>query len=414
MAKKATGKRIKVDGKTIVAGKNANGAGSVYRVGDRYKATYVDPATGKRRTVSARTKEAAERRRAEKLAELAAATPGGRLGNDPTIAELTSWWLENVAAITVRPSTLHTYRKDASRIDGHLGASLVADLDTEAVRAFLAAMRREGLAASTARNARTRLRQIAEHAVELGYLASNPVPRVPAPKETAEERKRRRTLTPEETRTLVGALTGTGSLDAAVAMLFTTGLRVSEVLGLAWSDLDLAAGTATVRRGATYTGGGVGVRLDRPKTTGTSGVYHLAPTVVDLLRKRRKAQAAERLAAGPAWTTITYEGEIIEPVFTTKAGALVVRQDVANAIRRACKRAGIAPDGIATHTGRRSVVTSLFVAGLPLDDVARHVGHADPSTTSRYVQDLGNRPADTARRAAALLDPAASDDYSGA
>ena len=409
MPKKSTGKRITVGDRVVVAGKNANGSGSVYRVGDRYKATFTDPTTGKRRTASGRTKEEAERRRSEKLAELAAASPSGRLGADPNVAALADWWLDNVAAVSVRPSTLHTYKKDVQRITDNLGTTLVSDLDTEAVRTFLAAMRRDGLAASTARNARTRLRQIAEHAVELGYLASNPVPRVSAPKETAEDRKKRRTLTPDETRKLVGALTGAGQLDAAIALLFTSGLRVSEVLGLAWSDLDLEAGTAKVRRGATYTGGGVGVRLDQPKTTGTSGVYHLAPTVLDLLKKRRKAQAADRLAAGPAWTTTTYEGEELDMVFTTKVGALVVRQDVANAIRRSCKRVGIEPTGIATHTGRRSVVTSLFVAGLPLDDVARHVGHADPATTSRYVQDLGNRPAETAKRAAELLDPAATD-----
>jgi integrase len=85
---------------------------------------------------------------------------------------------------------------------------------------------------------------------------------------------------------------------------------------------------------------------------------------------------------------------------------MMLRQNVTTAVRRACDRAGIDPTGVATHTGRRSVATALFVAGVPLDDVARHVGHVDPSTTARYVQDLGSRPADTARRAAELLDPA--------
>ncbi len=38
-------------------------------------------------------------------------------------------------------------------------------------------------------------------------------------------------------------------------------------------------------------------------------------------------------------------------------------------------------------------------------DIARHVGHSDTSTTAEYVKRLGNRPVDTARRAAELLDP---------
>ena len=43
------------------------------------------------------------------------------------------------------------------------------------------------------------------------------------------------------------------AFDAAdfTAILFTTGLRISEVLGLSWEDIDLDAGTARVRRAVT-------------------------------------------------------------------------------------------------------------------------------------------------------------------
>ena len=70
-------------------------------------------------------------------------------------------------------------------------------------------------------------------------------------------------------------------------------------------------------------------------------------------------------------------------VFTTLDGHLVNRQT----------------EGLATHSGRRTVVTALYA------DVARHVGHSDPSTTAEYVRSLGHRPSDTAKRAAQLLDP---------
>lgn len=407
------GKRVSAgDESFTVAGKNANGEGSTYYRADkgRWVATYRDPATSKTRTVMAATRADVEERRAERVAEVAAATPTGRLGPAPSVADLAGWWLDNVAAVSVRPSTLHTYRKDCARITEHLGALPLADLDTEAVRGFLAELRRQGLAASTTRNARTRLRQVAQQAVELGYLAGNPVLAVRGPKETAEERHRARTLTASEVQRLLGALDPSRPLDAAVALLFTSGIRVSEALGLAWDDLDLDAGTATIRRAATYTGGGLGARLDRPKTAGTAGVHHLAPSAVALLRARRTRQVAERLAAGPAWETVTYEGQPLELVFTTGTGALQVRQRVTKALHSACERAGIDPTGVATHTGRRSTVTALYVAGLALDDVARHVGHASPETTARYVQDLGTRPVDTARRAAELLDPAATTD----
>jgi integrase len=76
------------------------------------------------------------------------------------------------------------------------------------------------------------------------------------------------------------------------------------------------------------------------------------------------------------------------------------------AIRHAAKSAGIDPDGLATHTGRRTVITALYADGnVDLTDIARHVGHSDTTTTASYVRSLGHRPQDTARRAAELLDP---------
>lgn len=406
---KPRGKRTGTTDGTTVAGKNANGEGSIYLDSrGRWKATYRDR-IGKRRTVSGRTKGEAAKRRDAKVAEMAAKAPSGRLGPAPTVAELATWWLHDIAAPQVRPSTLHTYRKDVARIVDGIGSELVADLDAEMVRRWLAGMRRAGLAASTTRNARTRLRQVAQAWVELGHLTANLVTSVPAPKPTAEERHARRSLTVDEVRRLLAVCDGTRTFDAAVAMLFTSGNRASEVLGLAWSDLDLDAGTATVRRACTYTGGGIGARLDKPKTATTSGVHHLAPTVVDLLRRRRVAQAADRLAAGPAWETVAYEGTPLELVFTSATGGLPLRQLLYKGVTEACERAGIDPVGVGTHTGRRSTVTALYVAGLPLDDVARHVGHSSTATTASYVTDLGTRPQDTAAMAARLLDPAMGD-----
>jgi integrase len=132
----------------------------------------------------------------------------------------------------------------------------------------------------------------------------------------------------------------------------------------------------------------------------------LSPTVVELLRVHLRHQSARQLAAGPAWQKVTYEGQEIALVFTVATGGLAARQYVTKALHAACMRAGIDPIGLGTHSGRRSVVTALYADGVPLEDVARHVGHASTTTTMGYVHDLANRPADTARRAADLFDPA--------
>src|SRR5262245_15870788 len=85
-------------------------------------------------------------------------------------------------------------------------------------------------------------------------------------------------------------------------------------------------------------------------------------------------------------------------------GGLVLRQAVAKVVKQAAKTASITAE-LGTHTGRRTVVTTLFVDGdEALEDIARFVGHARTATTAGYVKRLGRRPESVARRAAAILD----------
>jgi hypothetical protein len=82
----------------------------------------------------------------------------------------------------------------------------------------------------------------------------------------------------------------------------------------------------------------------------------------------------------------------------------VLRQAVAKVVKQAAKTAGVAAD-LATHAGRRTVVTTLLVDGdEALEDIARFAGRAKPSSTAGYVKRLGRRPEAVAKRAAAVLD----------
>ena len=146
--------------------------------------------------------------------------------------------------------------------------------------------------------------------------------------------------------------------------------------------------------------------LGTTKTSGAEGVHHLAPIAVAHLRGRYREQQAERLAAGAVWVEHRYDGGTVSPVFTTATGGLLNRAAVTKAIARSAKRAGLDPTRLATHAGRRTVITALYAdGGLDLADVARHVGHSDTSTTAGYIKSVGKRPQATARRAAELLDP---------
>jgi integrase len=242
--------------------------------------------------------------------------------------------------------------------------------------------------------------------VNLGLIAANPVDRVKPP---TVRRKSRRALTASEARALVAAALD-DRLGAAVALLFVQGWRVSEVLGLAWADLDLDDAEATVSRACVYADGH-GMMLGPPKTESAEGRHLLAPVAVELLRRRKRAQAEERLVAGGMWKRQTYEGRPVELVFTTATGGLVLRQTVTKAVANAARAAGLDPEGLGTHGGRSTAITALYSEeGIDLADVARHVGHASPATTAGYVRHLGRRPKSTADAASRLLDPTVARD----
>jgi integrase len=194
-------------------------------------------------------------------------------------------------------------------------------------------------------------------------------------------------------------------LGAAVALLFVQGWRVSEVLGLAWQDVDLNRGTAHVVRAAVYVDR-AGMVLGETKTAGATGVHPLAPGVVAALRRRLARQQDERSAAGKCWAgPHEYNGTRVDLVFTTSEGRIVTRQTITKVIASAAEKAGVDPTRLGTHAGRRSVITALYAyGGASIDDIAHHVGHDSTATTAGYIRDLGRRPQRTAALAAQLLD----------
>lgn len=398
MASRRKGKRITTTVGIRVFGKNANRDGSVYRQADgRWFATWWIPGEKRPRRVTGRTQQEALERRARRREEA-----GLDLGALRTIGSLADWWLHNVHRQAVRSSTWAKSEDRVRRIKATLGELPVTELDYRVVTEWQAALVRT-LAPRTVRHHRQTLAQIVDEAVKLGALVGNPV-RAVKPVRIAESTGV--ALEPDQTKALITAA-AEHRLAAAVALLFLQGWRVSEVLGLAWEDLDFGVGTARVRRASVYVDGR-GQQLGPTKTEGARGEHWLMPTVVTLLGKRKEIQAAERSAA-PHWQTHTYEGEEISLVFTTPDGGLVLRQTIAKLVKRAAQSVGI-PFDLGTHAGRRTVVTTLFVDGHEaLEDIARFVGHAKPSTTAGYVRRLGRRPQDVAERAAAVLDAEESD-----
>ena len=165
--------------------------------------------------------------------------------------------------------------------------------------------------------------------------------------------------------------TPTGARDAAIlGILFTCGLRRSELVGINLTDLDTASGAVTVR--------GKG---------GKARKAFLGPAVLDLIQKWVALRGDH---PGPLFTRIRRGGNIQPTRLTSQA--------IWNVIQGLTRETGIGHASV--HDFRRTFVSTLLDKGADLSVVQRLAGHASPVITARYDR----RPESAERKAAALLD----------
>jgi site-specific recombinase XerD len=169
-------------------------------------------------------------------------------------------------------------------------------------------------------------------------------------------------LTPEEVAALISACgsgTPAASRNAALlALLYRSGLRVSEALALHPKDIDPGRGAVRVLRGK----GG------RSRTAGIdpSG---LAPTL-DWLRLR------ESLGWEPRW-----------PVFCGPTGRPITSGYVRQLLPALARRAGIAKR-VHAHGLRHTHASELRQERLDIGVISKQLGHSDISTTARYLDHI--------------------------
>ena len=203
MPKAPRGKRV-VDAETgafTVVNKAPNGEAEPFF--DKTRSVWVAPwrkPDGKVGRPTGRTRALAIASRDRHIAKLAedakfASSLAGGFTAESTVAELTEWWLQNIARHRVRATTFATYRKQLRLVDEGLGSIPARELRPEQIAGFVSDLIDRG-SASRARNIRTLLVQVMDQAVELGLAAENVAKRVKTPK---VPKVKRRTVTPDET-----------------------------------------------------------------------------------------------------------------------------------------------------------------------------------------------------------------------
>lgn len=321
-------------------------------------------ADGRRRSVYAKTRrEAQERLRAA----LIAADNGVRpIAVRVTVGAWLNEWLESSVAERTRPRTLASYRSTVQRyIEPSIGRIPLAKLEPEDVNRMLRRLRSEGLSPTTVRYAYAVLRIALGRALKSGKVVRNVAMLVDPP---AMNKRELHPLTADQVRAFLDSIEGSRHETLYLAAV-SLGLRQGELLALRWSDVDLEAGTLTVRHTLRITDG----ELAEPKTERSRRTLRLSPGLSASLRAHKARQAAERLAAGRRWRDRGF-------VFASSVGSPLNASNVTHSFQADLARAGLPRQRF--HDLRHAFATLQLEDGEELAVISRMLGHANFSTTA--------------------------------
>jgi integrase/recombinase XerD len=265
-------------------------------------------------------------------------------------------------------NTLASYRRDLLRYVEHLknrGRVTFDEVDETDVTAFLAALREgdeehQALVAGSAARAVSAVRGLHRFALREGVCRHDPAHEVRPPRQLKRLPK---AISVNDVERLIAASGPDGAPltlrnRALLELLYGTGARISEAVGLAVDDVDL------------------GTEAQRVRLRGKGGRARLVP----LGRFAREALGAYLTRARP-W--IVSRGRGTSGLFLNARGGRLTRQGAWEVLQAAAERGGL--NGVSPHMLRHSFATHLLDGGADVRVVQELLGHASVTTTQVYT-----------------------------
>ena len=254
-------------------------------------------------------------------------------------------------------NTLDAYRRDIEAFAGHIGGRLLASACRRDVTEYLASEVIAGRRPRTAARRLASLRRFYRYLVSHQGIAKDPTEGIEGPHISLNLPK---TLSEQEVEDLLHAPDEHGEEGlrdrAMLEVLYATGLRVSELVGLLVSQADRQSGVVRV--------------------VGKGGRERLVPLGEEALfwLKRYFDEARSALLGGRSSPA----------VFLTRRGGPMTRQAFWYNIKRYALKADVRTS-LSPHTLRHAFATHLINHGADLRVVQLLLGHADLSTTQIYT-----------------------------
>ena len=323
-----------------------------------------------------------------KQAELRGQTARGQAPVKPTrltFAEVAEQWLESKHRL--RPYTLLNYRSTLDRVliprfDGvKIGA-----ITTDQIAGLIRDLERQGLAPATITDYLKPLSGTLQYALRRRLITVNPCQLL-----TRDDRPRQREPKPDhiwsddEIEALLAAAQRLAAKPEArydytplLRIALFTGLRLGELLGLTWADIDLDAAELHVRKQWT--------RLSEYAPPKTGAAVRRLPLAPDLGKYLREQKIASRFSQDH------------HPVFASKTGQpLAHRNATRRGFQAVAAEAGI--QGVSFHSMRHAFASRMISRGISSTILCKLMGHESSAITERrYIHLFDRQRSDEAVR----------------
>lgn len=250
-----------------------------------------------------------------------------RKGIDKKLSNITldEWfdeWFERYKIPKIKETSITPmktkYRSNFGRLIGNMKVSEIRNMDIQGV---INTMQKEGKATSSMRDALGRVRECLESAKNNRIISENPCFDITVPWEN--KTKERRFLSQEEQNRFLLQVENNWYKEMFYVM-FLTGMRIGEVGGLKWDDVDFKNKCININRSLSceYHEGVKTIRLTTPKTHNSYRKIPFMGEVEEMLLSQKKKQDKLRKELGKRYRS---DGDFADLVFVTSMGSPVLR-----------------------------------------------------------------------------------------
>jgi integrase len=286
-----------------------------------------------------------------------------------TVTAWFEYWISDIKEGKTKQNTMKMFKSRFEyNIEPVIGKMLMQDVKPMNCQKVLTNMA-EKYGNSTIRLARCTMKSMFDDAVENDIILKNPVTSS-VKCSSGKKAKVKRAFTIDEQKKFIKTCENMDFYNQFIFIL-QTGLRVGELSGLKWSDIDFNRRMLHVQRSANYDDKSKDWIVGATKSSSGDREIYLTDEAMRILQKQNAKET----------NTKVIDMRFKDNVFIGNNG-LPIRHDTYDAsIKRICTKAGIECNGFSMHTLRHTFATRCIEAGMKPKTLQTLLGHAGISTT---------------------------------